>query len=175
MYEVCISIMKARIPYYIGPLSAEAKNGWVEKSGNFKYSYEYCKDTSVNEEESISRWKKAMISRCTYLPEEFALPKGSFLAETFSLINELNVLHAESLNGDTYYLSYEDKVKVFNELFLKSRDFVSYDAVKELLGLKYFGTKVAGRLNKFRNKYTLYLDVIACLPSLKIHSIEDIF
>ena len=173
--EVCVSIIKARIPYYIGPLSSEAKNGWVEKSGNFKYSYDYCKDCSVNEEESILRWKKNMISHCTYLPEEFALPKGSFIAETFSLINELNVLKAIDQNGNDYHLTLEDKVKVFDKLFLNSKDSVSFDEVKDLLGLSYFGTKIVGKMKKFRNKYTLYSDIVALIPEYTLDSIVDIF
>lgn len=76
--EACISTIKARIPYYIGPLSSQAKNSWINrKDGTFKYGYEYCKDALVNEEESIQNWKLNMISHCTYLPEEYALPKGS--------------------------------------------------------------------------------------------------
>ena len=38
---------------------------------------------------SIKKWKYQMISRCTYLPDEFALPKGSLLAEVFSIVNEM--------------------------------------------------------------------------------------
>ena len=173
--EVCTTVVKARIPYYIGPLSLEAKNGWIAKKDNFKYSYDYCKDFAVDEEESIRRWKENMISHCTYLPEEFALPKGSFLAETFNLLNELNILKATDSNENEYYLTQEDKIKIFDELFLKSKDFVSFDEIKNLLNLKYFGTKVPGRLKKFRNKFTLYMDIIEYLPNLKLNSITDIF
>lgn len=36
----------------------------------------------VDEESSIKDWKDRMRGHCTYLPEAFALPKGSFVAET---------------------------------------------------------------------------------------------
>lgn len=36
--EACISTIKARIPYYIGPLSSQAKNSWINrKDGTFKW------------------------------------------------------------------------------------------------------------------------------------------
>lgn len=173
--EVCVSTIKARIPYYIGPLGKNAKNTWLEKTGNFKYSYEYSKDTSVNEEASIRKWKDRMRSRCTYLPECFALPKGSFVAETFSIVNELNILRAEDENGDSYYLTREDKVKLFDQLILNNQDYTTYDQIKEVLGLSYFGPQNHGRATKLKNKYTLYFGVIKSLPHLKLHSIIDLF
>ena len=62
----------------------------------------------------------------THLPEEYALPKGSFIAETFSLLNELNILTAIDKDENRYYLTREDKLKVFDELFLKRTDYVSH-------------------------------------------------
>lgn len=173
--EVCIATIKARIPYYIGPLSKNAKNSWIEKTGSFKYSYEYSKDQSVNEEVSIREWKDRMRSRCTYLPECFALPKGSFVAETFNIVNELNILRAEDKNGDSYYLTREDKIKIFDQLLLNNHDYTMYDEIKEVLNLGYFGPQNRGRATKLKNKYTLYFGVIQSLPHLKLHSILDLF
>ena len=39
------------------------------------------------------KWKENMVSHCTYLPEQIALPKGSLLGEVFGIINELNNYH----------------------------------------------------------------------------------
>lgn len=174
--EACISTIKARIPYYIGPLSSQAKNSWINrKDGTFKYGYEYCKDALVNEEESIQNWKLNMISHCTYLPEEYALPKGSFIAETFSLLNELNILTAVDKDENVYYLTREDKIKVFDELFLKRSDYVSHKEVTELLGLKSFGPKDSHKTGKFKNRYTLYQNIVSVFPQFKLHSIIDLF
>ena len=174
--EACISTIKARIPYYIGPLSSQAKNSWINrKDGTFKYGYEYCKDALVNEEESIQNWKLNMISHCTYLPEEYALPKGSFIAETFSLLNELNILTAIDKDENRYYLTREDKLKVFDELFLKRTDYVSHKEVAELLNLKSFGPKDSRKEGKFKNRYTLYQNIISVFPQFELHSILDLF
>ncbi|WP_075876965.1 type II CRISPR RNA-guided endonuclease Cas9 [Merdibacter massiliensis] len=172
--EVCITIMQARIPYFIGPLSENAKNAWLVKKGNFRYSYAYsCKD-AVDEYESIRRWKLAMISHCTYLPKEFALPKGSFIAETFHILNELNVLQAVDKNENRYYLTLEDKLLIFDQLFLKNTK-VNYQEVAALLGLKTFGTRKNSGSQKFRSCYTLYHSICSILPQLAITSITELF
>ena len=134
--EVCTSIVSARIPYYIGPLGDNAKNAWADKKGNVRYSYQYSlnHDNFIDEKKSIEKWKDNMVSRCTYLPDKKALPKGSFIAETFSIINELNVLFAEDENKNEYYLTRNDKVKIFNFLCLRQKK-VSYKDIAELLGL----------------------------------------
>lgn len=172
--EVCTTIISARIPYYIGPLSAYAKNSWVSIKGPFKYSYGYSKDESVDEFESIQKWKKAMISRCTYLPDEYALPKGSFIGETFSILNELNILSGTDKNGEFYYLKTDDKIRVFDELFLKNSA-VKYSDVAELLGLDMFGTKAGEYKKKFNNQFSLYPAIAKIIPELQVKSIEDIF
>lgn len=173
--EICNSIIRARIPYYIGPLDSKGKNAWIEKKNKFKYSYEYSKEKldSVNETESIVKWINRMRSHCTYLPEEFALPKGSFLSETFNILNELNILKAIDSNGDDYWLKYEDKIKIFDDLFLKKTN-VEYDDVCKLLNLSYFGTKAKGSQKEFNNHYTLYLQLTNILPKLKLNSIKDL-
>lgn len=176
--EVCESIISARIPYYIGPLKNDAKNAWVTKNGKIKYSYAYSMkqaDKPVDEYDSIEKWKKRMISHCTYLPEEYALPKGSFIAETFSILNELNILRAEDENGNTYYLTYDDKVKILDALFMSGKE-VKYSDVRDLLHLKNFGTRKQSNDNrKFNNKYTLYPRICKLIPSLKLDSVIDIF
>lgn len=171
--DVCISIIKARIPYYVGPLSENATNAWVVKNGNIKYSYEYSKDV-IDIDATIKKWKDNMRSRCTYFPDEFALPKGSFIAETFSLVNELNILTAKDQNGDAYYLTQEDKIKVFDQLFLLKSSNVKYDDVAKLLGLQSFRTK-SGNGSAFKNSYTLYPRIASILPGLRVDSIMEIF
>ena len=105
-----------------------------------------------------------MRSHCTYLPEEFALPKGSFIAETFSIVNELNILEARDLDENTYYLTFKDKVKIFDNLFLKGGD-VKYKDIIDLLGLSYFGPRRASKIEgKMNNKYTLYSSIVRSVP-----------
>lgn len=176
--EVCSEIIKARIPYYVGPLSKKAKNAWLAQANKekFKYSYHYSvnKFKNVNEFETIRQWKKAMISHCTYLPEETALPKGSFLGETFSICNELNILQAIDQDGNQYNLTLEDKVKIFDQLFLQ-KEVVYYKDICDVIGLSKFGPRNVKGQVKFNNKYTLYHRIGKILPGLKLNGITDIY
>ena len=175
--EICLGIIKTRIPYYIGPLDQKAKNAWLKKENTFQYSYDYSKNVlhAVDEEESIIQWKKNMISRCTYLPDEYALPKGSLLAEIFSIVNEMNILTAEDQDGNTYYLRQKDKIDLFNKLFLNKSEVVKYKEVCEVLGLSKFGPKNGGYGTQFKNKITLYHQISKICPELKINSIFELF
>lgn len=173
--KVCKSIVSARIPYFIGPLNEDAKNAWVTKKGKIKYSYEYSKNDAIDVNKSIVEWKNRMISHCTYLPEEPALPVGSFLGETFNIINELNILKAIDKNGNDYQLTTSDKEKVFNNLFLKQSD-VTHQEVADLLDLESFGVRKNSHMQpKFNNKYTLYHSIVKAIPELKVESITTIF
>jgi len=173
--EVCCSITSARIPYYIGPLGKNAKNGWADLKGNFKYSYEYSLKNldSINQFESIRRWKLNMVSHCTYLPEEIALPKGSFVGEIYSILNELNNLKAIDKDGNDYYLTKEDKINVFDNLFLKQTN-VKLDDVKNILNLYSFKPRNSN-LKYFNNKITLYHSLINILTEYKLESIKELF
>ena len=176
--EVCSEIIKARIPYYVGPLSKQAKNAWLIQSNSekFKYSYHYSvnKFKNVNEFETIKQWKKAMISHCTYLPDETALPKGSFLGETFSICNELNILQALDQYGNQYCLKLEDKIRIFDQLFLQ-KEVVYYQDICDLIGLSKFGPRNVNGQVKFNNKYTLYHRISKILPELKLNGITDMY
>lgn len=179
--DICKSIVSARIPYFIGPLSNSGRNAWLTKNDEYpmKYSFAYTQKKTegkaVDEYASINAWKDRMISRCTYLPEEPALPKGSLLGEFFSIMNELNILTAIDKDLNDYYLTYEDKVKVFDQLFLKNKT-VKYNDVADVLGLSSFGPKNTGKKDPvFNNVFTLYHDIVEVDPSLKLTTIMDIF
>ncbi|MFV0379954.1 MAG: type II CRISPR RNA-guided endonuclease Cas9 [Anaerorhabdus sp.] len=172
--DICCMITRARIPYYIGPLSDKAKNNWLAKNeGNFKYSYEYSAKSLIDEYETIKKWKEAMISRCTYLPQEFAMAKESFVAELFVILNELNILYAEDENEQRYYLTKDDKYRVINELFLKKSK-VKFDDVKDLLNLKHFGINKSSKSSRkqFNKNFTVYHKVVNVLSDLKIDDIK---
>ena len=93
----------------------------------------------------------------------------------FLNLNELNILRAEDENGNTYYLTYDDKVKILDTLFMSGKE-VKYSDVRDLLHLKNFGTRKQSNDNrKFNNKYTLYPRICKLIPSLKLDSAIDIF
>ena len=87
----------------------------------------------------------------------------------------MNILTAVDKDENVYYLTREDKIKVFDELFLKRSDYVSYKEVTELLGLKSFGPKDSHKTGKFKNRYTLYQNIVSVFPQFKLHSIIDLF
>lgn len=169
--KVCEDIISARIPYYIGPLNEKGKNAWLIKKDNFKYSYSYSKDDAVDVNLSVKKWKERMISHCTYLPECDALPKGSFISETFNILNELNILRAIDKDNNDYYLTKEDKIKVFDKLFLRENK-VAYEDIAEILDLKSFGPK-SGKGQYFNNAYTLYFSIKTIIPELALDSIYE--
>ena len=95
----------------------------------------------VDEESSIKDWKDRMRGHCTYLPEAFALPKGSFVAETLLILNELNVLSAIDKNNNTYYLTTNDKINVYEI----ADNFKDLDNLK----IKNFGIETTEEWAKF--------------------------
>ena len=176
--EICISNLASRIPYYIGPLSMDAKNAWLDRKDEekFTYSYNYSQEKLgiVNEFSSIRNWKRRMVSHCTYLPEYIAMPKGSFIGETFSIVNEMNLYMVTDTNGDDRHLTYQEKKEVFNKLFLKQKR-VNFSEVIDLLGLSYYGPRDVTSMKAFNNFYSIYFQIKQILPELEVKDIEEIF
>lgn len=171
--SIIAGILRSHIPYYVGPLGEKSPFGWCQKKGKFKYSYEHCCEDMIDEYNTMHNFKRRIQSKCNYLPENYALSKGSILLETFQILNSLNVLTARKDNKP-YYLSREDKILVMNELFLQKKN-VTYAHIKSLLHLDYFGTKAGDESDKFTTGYTVYFDIIRILPILKLSGIEEIF
>lgn len=167
-----IAVLEGRIPFYVGPLGEDSPYAWCEKNGNFKYSY-LTSEKCVNEAATMKNFKQCMQSKCNYLPEEFALPKGSLVLETQIILNELNVLTALK-DEEPYYLTFEDKVNIIDNLFMKKNE-VTYKNVKKLLDLDYFGTQSGDDGKKFNAKYSVYPKVADILgKDFKLESIADI-
>lgn len=107
------SIMTYRIPYYVGPIGTnpDMVNGWAvrKKEGKvFPWNFNEMIDTDASAEKFIQR----MMSRCTYLPDEYVLPKESLLYSEFEVLNELNIVR---VNGER--LPVENKEIILKELF----------------------------------------------------------
>lgn len=96
------TLMKFRIPYYVGPLT-EANQGtsgekrsdksrfaWMQKVNNQKitpWNFEEVVDKEKSEIEFIKR----MTNFCSYLPDQKVLPKNSLVYQEFTVYNELIV------------------------------------------------------------------------------------
>lgn len=178
--NVIKEVVSAKIPYYMGPITnnrEQSKNSWLEYANDepkkIKYSYNYMKEKGLfDEEKSIKNWKNAMISHCTYLPDEFALPKESFIMQIFSILNELNNFKVK--DEDERTLTKDEKIKVLNEIFLNEKykgKTIKCSDVEELLNIKNYGSK-KGNYDSFNNKLTLYFDIVKVAPHLKIVDIE---
>lgn len=87
----------------------------------------------------------------------------------------MNILTAKDTDGNTYYLTMKDKIHIFDELFLKKKEIIKYDEVKDLLNLQSFGPKNGGFGKNFKNSLTLYHPIVSLLPELRLKSILDVF
>lgn len=71
-----------------------------------------------------------MVNRCTYLPDEFCLPKNSIIFSFYSLLSEINKI---SLNG--HLITAEQKKELIRDLFLKKT--VTKHSLKNYFKSKY--------------------------------------
>ena len=133
------SIFTFKIPYYIGPLNKKAQNGWVIRSNEKIYPWNF--SSVVNEEQSANAFMERLIGRCTYTKEP-VLPLNSLLYSEYMVLNEINPL---KING--HAVSVEVKQDIFNELFVKSKKKVTKKGIyKFLLSKGYIqeGDEISG-------------------------------
>ena len=110
-----LSIMKFRIPYYVGPLNDHSQFAWITKKGKGKitpWNFDDLVDKDTSEEGFIKR----MTGKCTYIAGEDVLPKYSLLYSKFVVLNEINNIRI----NDTK-ISVDVKQAIFNDLFAKRR------------------------------------------------------
>lgn len=136
-----VSILRFKIPYYVGPLSIKNDNshGWITKKEGKEnvritpYNFSEVIDLSKTNETFIKR----MVNKCTYIFGEEALPKFSLYYQAYKVLNALNniVINDEPFSKelkdyllDSLYLVDKNITKnKFNEKlkkFYKDKDFV---------------------------------------------------
>ena len=114
--EKLLSVMKFRVPYYVGPLNKHNNaNAWIERRAEGKI-YPWNFEEKVDIERSEQAFINRMTNTCTYLAGEDVLPKHSLLYEKFEVLNEINNIR---ING--VRISVEAKQYLFNELFSKKK------------------------------------------------------
>ena len=121
-----ISIMKFRIPYYVGPLADPSKNrnAWLARKESGRIlPWNFEKKVDVGE--SAERFIMRMTNKCTYLPEEDVIPKQSLLYQNFMVLNEINNLKINSED-----ISVEQKQTIYYKLFRKGN--VTQKKIKNL-------------------------------------------
>lgn len=98
--EKIVSLMKFRVPYYVGPFTdKETRFSWMIKKEGFEKEKitPWNFDSVVDKDKSEERFIQRMTNFCSYLTGEKVLPAASFLYSEFVFLNELNNL---KVNGE---------------------------------------------------------------------------
>lgn len=124
-----IKLLEFKIPYYVGPLVSEEKSqfAWMERNSNEKIT-PYNFDKVIDKEKTAEKFILRMISHCTYLLNEYALPNNSILYSKYKVMNELKQIkiNGEKLNNNLQH-------KIIEELFMKTNGTITDKRFKEYL------------------------------------------
>lgn len=127
-----VQLLEFRIPYYVGPLTTTEKSNFawmIRKSGQESIRITpYNFDEVVDKEASAEEFIKKMISTCTYLLNEKAIPANSILYSKFKVLNELKQI---KINDNP--LSKELQEQIYNDLFLNTSGTITDKKFKEYL------------------------------------------
>lgn len=130
------SILKYKIPYYVGPLSTKAKNQWIVRKSDEKITPWNFHDV-VDKKETANKFIENLKNYCTYLINEPTLPKQSLVFQRFTLLNERNKW---KINGS--YISVEDKEWIIKNVYLKQKK-VTKKSIESSLTRKYKGERIS--------------------------------
>lgn len=163
-----VKLLEFRIPYYVGPLNTTTNlkniknsNAWlVKKVDNIKitpYNFDEIVDKSATAEQFIKR----MISHCTYLLNEYALPNNSILYSKYKVMNELKQI---KVNGEKIENGIQHKI--IKELFEKTSGTITDTKFKMYLYSSTDFDMYNGDINvtgysadgKFANNLQSYID-----------------
>lgn len=158
-----VKLLEFKIPYYVGPLVSNDKSqfAWMERKTDNVSITPYNFDDVIDKEKTAEMFIKRMISHCSYLLSEYALPNNSILYSRYKVMNELKQI---KVNGDK--LTLEQQSKIINELFLNTNGTITDSKFKKYLysnsEFRMYGTdiNVTGYSadNKFANNMQSYYD-----------------
>ena len=115
-----------KIEYYVGPLNTKSEHSWVVRN-SYEKIYPWNIDEIVNKDESAVNFIQRMQNKCTYLDNEYCMPKASII---FSEYNCLAYLNKITVNGQL--LNKDIKEELFNELFLTKKQPTNKDICEYL-------------------------------------------
>ncbi|WLD75803.1 type II CRISPR RNA-guided endonuclease Cas9 [Mogibacterium neglectum] len=131
-----IQLFEFQIPYYVGPLGREFNgvkgyNNWAVRTEEglkpgvkvMPWNFDKYIDRTASAEEFIKR----MLRRCSYMSDEYTLPKHSLAYEKFIVLNEIN-----NIKIDNERISVKAKQGIYNDLFTLGNK-VSKKKIKEYL------------------------------------------
>lgn len=132
-----VSLLKFKIPYYIGPLSQpndyvrddKRDNHWVQFRGenNQGIINPWNFSQIVDLEGTADKFISNLTNYCTYIFGENTLPKESLIFQAYKVLNDLNNL---KVNGQL--ISKEDKDYVIENVYLKKRKIKGKDILNAL-------------------------------------------
>ena len=106
-----LSIMRYRVPYYVGPLNPHGENAWIVRRAEGRiYPWDF--DEKVDKDASEAAFIRRMTNTCTYLAGEDVLPKNALLYQKFIVLNEINSIKLCGIPIDVAL-----KQKIYTELF----------------------------------------------------------
>lgn len=125
-----VKLLKFRIPYYVGPLVSEDRSpfAWMERKVENVRITPYNFDEVIDKEKTAEKFIKRMISHCTYLLNEYALPNNSILYSRYKVMNELKQI---KVNGNK--LSIDVQHKIIKDFFEKTNGSITDKKFKEYL------------------------------------------
>ena len=112
-----VKLLEFKIPYYVGPLVSDKKSNfaWMERKVDNVRITPYNFDEVIDKEKTAEKFIKRMISHCTYLLDEYALPNCSIYYSRYKVLNELKQI---KVNDKT--LTNNQQQKIIKELFEKT-------------------------------------------------------
>ena len=160
-----VKLLEFKIPYFVGPLVSkeQSENAWMIRNEGKDHVHidPYNFDEVVNKDQTAECFIKRMISHCTYLLSEEALPNYSILYSKFKVLNELKQI---KVNGER--LTQEQQHKIIEELFMKYTGTITENKFRDFLleNLDYTFCKNELRITgfsadgKFANNMQSYVD-----------------
>ncbi len=148
-----LSIMKFKIPYFVGPLNPNSQFAWIVRKAGVITPWNF-KDI-VDEDASEKAFINNMTNKCTYLPEEDVLPRYSLVYSRFTVLNEIN-----NICVDGERISVEAKQAIFNDLCCRKRKITKKMIANYLLVNKYVseGVEISGVDDCLTSNYKSYFD-----------------
>lgn len=167
-----LSLMKFRIPYYVGPLAKNdnSRFAWVVRKTNEKirpWNFENNVDVDATAEKFIRR----MTNKCTYLLNEDVIPKQSILYSEFCVRNEL-----ANIRVNNYKLSPKTKDLIIEKLFKVKKNVKVNDLKQLLIDYQIFEeiNSVTGfaEVDKFMSNMASYIDMKELFGAVNENNIE---
>lgn len=158
-----VKLLEFKIPYYVGPLvsNKRSKFAWMERKVDNVKITPYNFDEVIDKEKTAELFIKRMISHCSYLLNEYALPNNSILYSKYKVLNELKQI---KLNGDK--IGIKEQHMILENLFMKESGTITNNKFKNFLyscpefHMYNYNINVTGYSadGKFANNMQSYID-----------------